>query len=245
MDRILHQKVVGIRKQISFALHKAAGHLLRHILPEPILREIAVIGLVQELLRSTQASLLHLLCDRLCGGPLREGQAHRLRFCILGQGIHQVNIRPPGIQRKGAVLQTAGGIRVFDIVAEQQRRANDPLLLELVCNGRHTAAFFNGDGHCTAGSPLAMDLGPGGQHSCPCSQEQHHQQDQQHFGCSCFFPRLRMGLFLCHMHLPLFSVPSSAACSSRSHQTALHQSGSSRSPDGCLLPKTESGQRPR
>ena len=101
MHSIILQKFVGVREEITLALHKPVGrvYIVRHILPEGVLAEIALVGFLQKILRAAQTRSFHLLGDGNGSRSLRNGHAHRLGFGVGGQG------RNDGIIRTGALLQ--------------------------------------------------------------------------------------------------------------------------------------------
>ena len=246
MDGIVPQKLVGIREKVALALQKAVGGvgIVREVLPEGVLAEIALAGLLQKVGGAAQARVLHLLGDGLGRGALREGEPHAVGLGVNGQGGNEVLVAAAGGKGKLAVLQLACRALFADVPAEQVRGADHTRVLQSLGNACHAAALPDAHAHRLTGGLAAVDLAFGGK--CCTARREGQQNDpcQQNFQCAALFAGGAVGIFVCHTH-SFSHFPSSAADSSRSHQRARPQSGSCRSPAGHPRPKRGSGPRPR
>ena len=178
MDGVILQEIVGIREKITLALEEAVRGVLvvGDVLPEPVLAEIAGVGLLEEVFGAAQPGILHFFRNGDGRRTFGEGQPDAVGLRVGGERLDDVVVGAAGGEVELAVLELACRALLACIPAEDVGVLDDARRLELLGDGCHAAALLDAHTHRFAGGSTAVDLFSDGQQTAARRQ----YQDQQH-----------------------------------------------------------------
>ena len=178
MDGIILQEIVGIREKITLALEEAVRGVLvvGDVLPEPVLAEVAGVGLLEEVLGAAQPRVLHLPGDGDGRRALGEGQPDAVGLRVGGKCLDDVVVGAAGSEVELAVLELACRALLACIPAKDVGVLDDARRLELLGDGCHAAALLDAHAHRTLGRRAAVYFFLRGQQTAARRQD----HDQQH-----------------------------------------------------------------